>query len=480
MPGLARRTVKPEQSSPAHPLTDSFGPGGRRPISSPTSQSGPGSSSSDASLHSDWGQAIADEVAKVLPEGLSEEDVSAAQNWASGSEGPGTNIIGQLQAHLGVAPTGQYTRDTVVAVFNDQQARNQRGAVGVASPSYMGALGLIFTQDVVAAEVDDALAASLQTDHSDGYAVAFYVHYDNQNNNNREFGRQAVGYAARTAALGLEGGSVVQGLATPIEEGSEIIEGLQSIYQGVRGRYIDGLDPYAHDLVLFYERQGGELGGPSWTKANDVALFCHGMPGGLSTDAGGSYSDGLHGDTFGPSNIESFVNGVRGATTADVNVQLFACGAGRGTDEEARWLEHRQDHRMGQESVAQELSTHLGDTASVFAHTTTGHTTENYAARTFGAEAGGGEGGLHMFDRLFPESFIQSELLRIYPALDPAQLESRHDPLRERMWDHYRRSIGSGISIDRFGAPMGQLMFQDPNRAAELLQGEWQGANPSR
>jgi len=226
---------------------------------------------------------------------------------------------------------------------------------------------------------------------------------------------------------------------------------------------------------------GGAQGlGPDWTKSNDVGLFSHGMPGGLSTDAGNNYREGLHGDSYGPSNIESFVRGIQGAVTADVNVQLFACGAGRGTDERENWLENRQDHRMGQTSVAQELSTHLGEDASVMAHTTTGHTTENYAARVFGAEAGGGQGGLHMFDRLFPETFIQSELTRLYPTMDETRRAGQHDALRNRMWRHYRNSIGTSVPQSRFGAPMGQLMFQDPSRAAELLQADWQAANAPR
>ena len=135
---------------------------------------------------------------------------------------------------------------------------------------------------------------------------------------------------------------------------------------------------------------------------------------------------------------------------------------------------------MGQNSVSQELSDHLGPEASVFAHTTTGHTTENYAARVFGAEAGGGQGGLHLFDRIFPETFIQAELTRLYPSLDPAQRGAQHHTVREQMWSHYRGSIGTSVPVSRFGAPMGQLMFQDPDRAAQLLQSEWQAANAPR
>ncbi|HCH66656.1 MAG: hypothetical protein CL927_03035 [Deltaproteobacteria bacterium] len=492
MPGLSRRRPGPTTSGPPSTTTEQDGSGGgsqlgaswTRPFSGvrqAASEAGEQISATLASVlqsASVWGQAVtAQEEETPLPAGLTEDQLKAAQAWARGAEGPGGNIIRQLQKHLGVPATGSYDRNTVIAVVMDQRARGTGGSVGVASPHYMSSLGLLFTQDVVGAEVEDTLAATLKQNHPDGYTVAFYVHYDVQSNNNKEFERQATPYAERTGALGLQGGSVVQGVPIAIREGSEIVEGLNQIYLGVRQHFYAGLDPYMQDLMVRLDASGIEGNGLDWTKANDVSLFCHGMPGGLSTDAGGSYREGLHSDTYGQSNIESFVHGVRGATTRDVNVQLFACGAGRGTDEKEAWLEHRQDHRMGQASVAQELSTQLGPKASVFAHTTTGHTTENYAGRVFGAEAGGGQGGLHLFDRLFPETFIQSELIRLHPTLDPAQRAMQHHTLRERMWAHYRGSIGTNVPVSRFGARMGQLMFQDPARAAKLLQGEWQAAN---
>ena len=65
-------------------------------------------------------------------------------------------------------------------------------------------------------------------------------------------------------------------------------------------------------------------------------------------------------------------------------------------------------------------------------------------------------------------------------ALDPAERANRHNRLRDQMWRHYRNSIGPTIPDSRFGAPMGQLMFQDPDRAAELIQQEWQERNPVR
>jgi len=416
-------------------------------------------------------------VETPLPDGLSEAQVAAAQSWADGNEGPGRNVIRQLQANLGVPSTGHYDRRTVIAVFNDQRAQGRPGRAGVASPRYMTTLGLIFTQDVVAAEVDEALVAQLQDAHSSGYPVAFYTYYNVQNSNNLEFERQATPYAERVGALGLQGDSVVQGVAVPVLDPGDLVEKLNRIYAGVRQHYLDALTPFVREIVDSLDEIGFEGGAPRWAKANDVALFCHGMPGGLSVHAGDAYRDGIHGDTYGESNVESFVNAVSAATTADVNVQLFSCSAGRGTDEDANWSEHRQDHRMGQQSFAQELSTHLGEEASVFAHTTKGHTTENYAARVFGAEAGGGEGGLHMFDRLYPESFIQSELERIYPSMDPGERDGQHDSVRERMWSHYRSSIGTGVPVSRYGVPMGPLMFQDPNRAAELLHRDWKAAN---
>ncbi len=482
MLGFIRDLLQPGQSGDQDQARDA--PGGQRDVRQDALGNGAvaggltagARGASDESGLNAWGQgAVATQVS--LPEGLSEEQVAAAQAWATSSEGPGANITRQLQAQLGVPATGSYDRATVVAVFRDQRARNVRGTAGVANASYMSGLGLLFTQDVVGASVEDALLADLQANHPGGFTTAFYVHYDNQSNNNKEFERQATPYAAQHGALGLQSGSIVAGAPIAITETSEVVEGLRSIHQGLLERFAASAPRFVQDLLDTMQGAGMEGLGPNWTKARDVALFSHGMPGGLSTDSGNNYRDGLHGDTYGPSNIESFVRGIRGATTSDVNVQLFACGAGRGTDENEAWLEHRQDHKMGQNSVAAELSTHLGEDASVFAHTTTGHTTENYAARVFGAEGGGGQGGLHMFDRLYPESFIQSELARIYPSRDQAWRDGQHNALRERMWRHYRTSIGNSVPDSRYGGPMGQLMFQDPSNAAQLLQRDWQAAN---
>ena len=129
--------------------------------------------------------------------------------------------------------------------------------------------------------------------------------------------------------------------------------------------------------------------------------------------------------------------------------------------------------------MASAVSNALGPKASVWAHTTAGHTTENFAARVFGADSGGapGQGGLQAFDVIYPESFIQSEVTRLYPQATDAQRAKYHDSLREQMWAQYQDSITGELARSgkskRYKLPMGQEMFSDPDHARELMQADW-------
>jgi|GEM_PF-4786163 len=428
-----------------------------------------------------WGNAYGSQVAAEetpLPEGFTEEQLQAATAWATGQGGPSANVIRQLQATLGAPTTGRYDRATVIAVVTDQQAAGA-AVTGRADAAYMGTKGLIFTEEVAPLEVDDALLQDVQTNSPDGFAVSFYADYEPKTGDAWEFVNQATRFAGSANALGLEGGSIARGVPTPITSPADLVEGIRQIHTSLLQRYEAGLTPWMQRVYAAVRSSGNDGLGPDWTKANDVGLFSHGLTDALNlNDDEYNYNEGLHLDSRGQSNIRSFVQGIQGSVTSDVDVQLFACSAGRGTDEDAAWLEHTQDRRMGQNSIAQALSTELGEDASVYAHTTAGHTTENYAARVFGAEAGGGEGGLHMFDRLYPETFIQSELTRIYPTRSDEQRQQQHHNLRERMWSHYRGSIGPGKQIPGGTEQTGHLMFRDPDAAAQLLHADWQSKNP--
>jgi hypothetical protein len=224
---------------------------------------------------------------------------------------------------------------------------------------------------------------------------------------------------------------------------------------------------------------------PPFTQVKTLELFCHGEPWGMGMNESNDFSaGGLHNTQRGvnPSNIHSFVKGLSGAVTPDVRVSLFACSTGRDNHEEgyADWQDHQQGGRQGGKSLAASLSNELGPQASVWAHTTAGHTTENFAARVFGADAGGttgSQGGLQAFDVLYPESFIASELARLYPSATAAQRPALHSSLREEMWRHYQDSItgehGRSDRNKRYPVPMGQEMFSNPDHARQLMQADW-------
>jgi hypothetical protein len=114
-----------------------------------------------------------------------------------------------------------------------------------------------------------------------------------------------------------------------------------------------------------------------------------------------------------------------------------------------------------------------------------GHTTENYAARVFGQEAGAGMGGAHVFDTMYPSSFVSTELSRLFPNLTDAEREARRDSMRSQMWAHFKDAVlGEHNRTDRqrrFSRPMGQEIFVNPEGARTLLHSDWtQNWIPSR
>jgi hypothetical protein len=300
-------------------------------------------------------------------------------------------------------------------------------------------------------------------------------------NNNKEFKRQADPYAKSVGAIGLADGSItIGGEANTIKELGDVVEVVQGIHRGLAAKYEQTRTQAA-------AQGGAPTNGPAdeppaFTRVRNLSLFAHGMGYGLALDAAGRYrGGGLISEQKGlyPSNIASFVKGLSGAVTKDVNVQLFACNTGHdtGRTEYEEWTEHKQGERSGEKSFAATLAGQLGPEASVYGHTTAGHTTENFAALVFGKAAGEGEGGLHMFDRLYSEDFIQSELARLYPERTDDERAALHNPLREQMWEHYKDSISKeahrGAKDKRYNVQIGKEMFLNPDNASALLHADW-------
>ena len=259
----------------------------------------------------------------------------------------------------------------------------------------------------------------------------------------------------------MSGGSVALGIPVPIKEVAEVIEIVQSIHRGRCGR----------------RGAGSQRGPAAHTHPQPRAVRAQRVPGRGSR---GAHRFQLHSNPRGlnPPNIAAFARGIRDAVAPDVGVQLFACSTGHdtGRSEREEWTGHAEGERTGEGSFAAGLAEDLGPEASVYGLTTAGHTTENYAARVFGAAAGGA-GGVHMFEVLYTEDFIQSELVPLWPDGTEEERAELHDPLREQMWAHYPDSIsgerGRSRRSRRYHVPIGQEMFVSPANARALVQADF-------
>jgi hypothetical protein len=436
------------------------------------------------------------------PAEIDAPSIATAQQWAAKTL-LGVEAIRALQGALAVPVTGLYDEATIKAVYAQQRAAHPNGKIhnpGQAEPEFFARLGLISTGTIVAASVDDATLAQIKERFPDGVTVAIYSLYDygtkKTRHNNAEFVNQATVFAANQQAVGLaKDGSIAIGIPVPIQELGKVIEVVQSIHRG--------LSEHAASLSQPDKTQPEKP--TAFTQIKNLALFAHGEPYGLGLNKKNQFlskGGGLHSrsDPVYPSNVKAFVQGLSGAITPDIRVQLFACSAARDDDKKkesyADWEAHTQNERKGGISFAAELATELGSNASVYGHTTAGHTTENAAARVFGKDSGAGTGGLQMFDLLYDDAFIQAELRRLFPDKADERHAALHKGLREQMWLHYKDSVvaehkrgGYKTVTDpatkktkkvrvpkRYPAgtlPLGQEMFINPENAKRLLRADW-------
>jgi hypothetical protein len=76
---------------------------------------------------------------------------------------------------------------------------------------------------------------------------------------------------------------------------------------------------------------------------------------------------------------------------------------------------------------------------------------------------------------MYPETFLQSELVRLFPDMSAAVRAARPDPRRAQMWAHYFDSIYTEHhrTQKRYEIPLGQEVFINPDNARMLLQANW-------
>jgi hypothetical protein len=409
---------------------------------------------------------------------MTDAQVQAALAWVTSSQ-IGVEAIREVQRVCGISQSGTYDEATARAVFAKQQELRIT-ADGMAGQTFCRRTGIIFSRQAAAATVSDAVLQTVMQRFPNGVTVAVYPNYNTGVSGRSEFKLQADTFAANQQAVGVSGSAAVLGQACVITEVGNVIEVVQSIHRGL-------VDKWQASLQASAAAGEGSMTPsepPAYTKVKNLALFSHGESWGVGLNASNDFSGGgLHNDTRGmnPANVESFVRGLHDAVVPSVRVELFACSTGHDTSRSdyQEWTGHAQGDRAGGDSFASSMAQALGPEATVSAHTTVGHTTENYAARVFGAEAGGNDtNGITLFDAMYPESFVQSELSRLFANLDDTGRAARHDSLREQMWAHFKDSITGEHSRPRaqkrYPVPMGQETFTNPEHARELLHADWQ------
>lgn len=421
-------------------------------------------------------QAVQRKPDKDAPKEMTDKQVQAALAWVTTSK-IGVEAIKEIQGVCGIDKTGTYDEATAKAVFAKQQELHI-GADGMAGATFCQRTGIIFTHEITAATVADKDLDAVKAKFPNGVTVAIYPNYNSGVSGRSEFKLQADTFAANQQSVGLSGGAVVLGQACQIVEVGDVIEVVQSIHRGLLKKWTDtqptsaaaGSDPKAAEP-------------PAYTKVLNLALFSHGESWGVGLNAKNDFSGGgLHNNKtngVNPPNIEAFVRGLSDAVVKGVRVELFACSTGHdtGRSDYDEWTNHTQGDKAGGDSFASSMAQALGKDATVSAHTTVGHTTENYAARVFGAEAGGGAQGITLFDAMYPETYVQSELVRLFPDLSSDDRGARHDSLRDQMWAHFKDAVlgdhTRSAKDKRYPVPMGQECFTNPGHARSLLDADW-------
>ncbi len=463
---------------------------------------------------------------KAEPTELTDEQIEAACGWAQTALGE--EAIRELQAALAVPVTGSYDEETAKAVFARQREwkiDDRTKHPGQATKALFQRLGLLSTRQIAPAAVADGTFTKIKSLYPDGITVAVSPLYAAGVDGRKEFADRSADFAKEFQAVGLSKGNLALGVAVYIDQPGDVIESVQSIHRGLLAKSkaeaapagstaaapsspkqevplqdhtrVEGA-PIMKDPAPPANAAGAAPEEPAYTKIKNLAIFVHGDSrgtSGLGLEKTNAFNrGGLHAndEKDNPENLTAFVRGLSGAVSSGMRVELYACLVGsdphtKAEDEKisyAAWTEHPQGKKTGAGSFAAKLSELLGPDSSVYGHTTAGHTTENFAARVFGKESGDGAGGLHMFDVLYSESFVQSELERLFPDMSEEDRADRHDSLRELMWAHYKDSISTEHARTgkdkRYDAPIGREMFIDPKNAEDLLHADWSTWSASR
>lgn len=238
--------------------------------------------------------------------------------------------------------------------------------------------------------------------------------------NSGEFQRRAQEYAKRYRAVtATKQGKLSHNRCGSFQSLAELISTIQGVHKALRAA----------------ARSSG---------IQTLALFTHGLEDGIHTG-----NNKVKFELRKPG-ISKFVDAIKDALAQDVRVLLYACSTGKdkklydAARSSPEWNIPPEGQRAGASSfaalLARELRTQGKSGANVFAHSTPAHTTENYCARVFGSLAGETNSGIHLFEVLYPATFLSAELSnRVTDLASKSERtqKSLRKALRESAWEHY-------------------------------------------
>jgi hypothetical protein len=301
-------------------------------------------------------------------------------------------------------------------------------------------------------------------------AVTFYEAYETGSTNDAEFKAAGGDFAKTYGTLGVlpgkESATLAQGVAIPIKDRDDVAQALTSLHQTLH--------------ALAYDRaQDQDCPEPVQAPVIDtVAIFAHGVRTSLGLDPEGE--TGTH--WFRAAQIPAFAAAIQPNVSPNVRVLLFACSTGASSDKEANY-KVTPGGAGGTGSFGEQLANALGGGATVYAHDVYGHTESNPFARVFAA---GSDTGRDMFDVLYDQAFLNSEVDRLktdksdlISGIDDARLETA---LRKQMWAHFVDAVSRDFvrinthnrhfAIGGYGG-VGAAMFMDPGSTADTLHDDF-------
>ena len=298
-----------------------------------------------------------------------------------------------------------------------------------------------------AASCTQEVADFIRDNYPDGYNIVFAYNGTDQA---AEFHSQAEKFSKEYHTLNVENGSLKKDIYRKVKTYSDLKDGIIETGLAVVKCLED------------HPREGFDDSKCSQIK--NLTVMSHGLTNALN----------LGGGKFNTSDIPDFGTTVYGYVNShELRIQLYACNTARNSSRSEDWYErytppnksvvHEQDpYDAGEGSFAQVLSVEMGPDATVFGHTTRGHLTANYAARCYGKMANNNVQGKSMFDVYFPQSFVETEAVRI---------GNTEDKTRTLMYAYYKKTFDDSATRARDS-------FMDPEGRGERMRAGWLSEHP--